>query len=163
MKNDNFELSFRLGTPEDYPAALEIQRRAYQQKEVPLYGANIPPLAETPETLSEELTDGKQLLVGVHDGEVVASLRMKTLEDGTVYFCRLSVNPDLQGKGVGQRMALAVEDFHPAATEFTLDCGDKSGENMHIYTKLGYRQTGEAFQVPNGPRVLVMRKRKDGA
>lgn len=161
MDKRDFELTIRLGTPEDYSAALEIQRRAYELKEVPLYGTNLPPLSETPATLAEEAKEGKQLLVGTHGGKVVASLRMKVLEDGAAYFCRLSVDPDLQGHGIGQRMALGFEAFHPDAKEFALDCGERSDENMHIYTKLGYRPTGEAFQVPNGPRVLVMRKRKE--
>jgi len=151
-------LSFRLGTPDDYPAALEIQRRSYALKEAPLYGQNIPPLSETPETLAAEIAEGKQLLVGVLDGKVAASLRMKTLEDGAAYFCRLSVDPDLQGQGIGKQMVAAFEEFNRDALAFTLDCGVDSAENMHIYTKLGYRETGESFQVPNGPKCLVMRK-----
>lgn len=154
------ELTVRLGTPADYPAALEIQRRAYRLKEAPLYGESIPPLAETPETLAKEIAGGKQLLVGEVDGRLVASLRMKRLESGSAYFGRLSVDPDLQGNGIGQRMALAVEDQYPDATEFVLDCGENSAENYHIYHKIGYRETGKAFQVPNGPRCLEMIKRK---
>ena len=158
--NYNFALTFRPGVPDDYEAILDIQRRAYRQKEAPLYGENIPPLKETPATLADEVAGGKTILVGVNNGRVVASLRMKPLEDGSMYWGRLSVDPDLQGKGIGQRMALAVEDFSPAANGFVLDCGDRSDENMHIYSKLGYRTTGEAFQVPGGPRVLVMKKGK---
>lgn len=158
MDREDFTLEFRLGAPADYPAALEIQRRAYLQKEAPLYGPDIPPLRETPETMAREVAEGKRLLVGVHEGKVVASLRMKTLEDGAVYFGRLSVDPDLQGKGIGQRMALAVETLHPDAPGFVLDCGDKSEENMYIYTKLGYRLTGGTVQVPGGPFCLEMRK-----
>ncbi len=154
----DFELTIRIGTPADYPAALEVQRRAYRQKEVPLYGTDLPPLKETPETLAQEVAEGKTLLVGEHDGRVVASIRTKILEDGSVYFCRLSVDPDLQGKGIGQRMALAVEEFNPEAPAIVLDCGDKSAENRHIYTKLGFQLTGNTFQVPDGPFCLEMRK-----
>lgn len=158
MRETSFELTTRLGEPADYPAALDIQRRAYKQKEAPLYGPDIPPLSETPETLTKEIAGGKRLLVGEHAGRIVASLRVQEREDGAVYFCRLSVDPDFQGNGIGQRMALAVEALHPRVREFVLDCGEKSDENMHIYTKLGYQPTGEAFQVPGGPRVLVMKK-----
>ncbi len=157
------ELHVRIGTPEDYPAALEIQKRAYQLKEVPLYGENLPPLGETPETMAREVAEGKSLLVGEMDGRVVASLRMKTLEDGSVYFGRLSVDPDMQGKGIGKRMALAVEDFHPDAHTFVLDCGERSEENHYIYSKLGYRETGKTIDVPNGPRCVEMIKRRPTA
>lgn len=154
----SIQLSVRPGAPADYVAVIAIQRRAYQMKEAPLYGPDIPPLRETPETLAKEAEEGKRLLVGELSGRVVASLRVKTLEDGAVYWCRLSVDPDLMGNGIGQRMVKAVEDMHPDAPAMVLDCGENSAENMHIYSKMGYRTTGEEFQVPNGPRVLVMRK-----
>ncbi len=158
MDKQDFALEIRVGTPDDYAQALDVQKRSYRLKEAPLYGPEIPPLSETPETLAAELAEGKTLLVGVHKGRVIASLRMKTLDDGAVYFCRLSVDPDFQGNGIGQRMALAVEKMHPDAPAFVLDCGDRSEENMHIYTKLGYRTTGNAVQVPGGPYCLEMRK-----
>jgi GNAT superfamily N-acetyltransferase len=154
------KLDIREGLAEDYPAVLEIQRRAYLLKEVPLYGADLPPLFETPETLAEERADGKTLLVGLIDGRIAASLRMCVLDDGSVYFGRLSVDPGLQGRGIGKRMALAVEDWHPDAETFVLDCGEKSVENRRLYGKLGYRETGETIDVENGPRCVVMRKRR---
>lgn len=161
MSTQKAALAIRLGRPEDYEAVLDIQRRAYRAKEAPLYGENIPPLSETPESLAHELSEGKQLVVGLLDEKIVASLRMKILEDGSAYFGRLSVDPEYQGKGFGQMMALAVEDLNPAASEFVLDCGEFSDENFHIYSKLGYRKTGKFFQVENGPKCVEMRKHKD--
>lgn len=148
----------RIGGPSDYRAALDIQCRSYEQKEAPLYGPNIPPLAETPETLAMEIAGGKTLVVGEADGRVVASLRMKRLPDGSAYFCRLSVDPDTQGRGFGQQMVAAFERLNADAPAFVLDCGVDSAENRHIYSKLGYRETGERIQVPDGPECAVMRK-----
>ncbi|MCL2000876.1 MAG: GNAT family N-acetyltransferase [Planctomycetes bacterium] len=158
MDKEKFTLHIRPGTPADFSAALEIQRRAYVQKEVPLYGPEMPLLSETPETLAGEIAEGKVLLIGEYAGRIVASLRLKVRDDESVYFCRLSVDPDFQGRGIGQRMALAVEDYHPGAKKFVLDCGDKSAENWHIYTKLGYKKTGAEKQVPNGPLCFEMIK-----
>lgn len=156
---NTYELTFRLGAEADYPAVLDIQRRAYTLKEVPLYGEDLVPLKETPETLAREVADeGKRLLVAEHGGRVVGSMRFKILDDGSVYWCRLSVEPALQGRGIGQRLVAAVEERHPDARGFVLDCGRDSVENRHIYAKSGYRETGEGFQVPGGPYVLVMRK-----
>ena len=158
MGQKGLGLKIRLGTPEDYPAALAIQRRAYELKEAPLYGQNIPPMQETPETLAAEIAGGKQLLVCECCGRLTASLRMRVREDGSVYFGRLSVDPDLQGMGIGQKMTLAVEEFNPEATEFYLDCGERSDENRHIYGKLGYQVTGREHDVPGGPHCVEMKK-----
>lgn len=160
MNSNDFPLHFRLGTPDDYSAALDIQRRAYQLKEVPLYGTDLPPLRETPQTLAGEVAGGKRLFVAENEGKVVGSMRFEILPDGTVYWCRLSVDPDLQGRGIGQRLVAALEAMHANAPAFVLDCGKDSAENRHIYSKLGYRETGEGFQVEGGPFVLEMRKEK---
>ena len=162
MAKADYELTFRIGMPEDYPAVLDIQRRAYLLKEVPLYGDNLPPLKETPETLAAEIAEGKQLLLAEHDGRVVGSMRFKILDDGSVYMCRMSVNPDCQGHGICQRAMAEVEERHPEAKGLVLECGRDSAENRYIYTKMGYRETGEGFQVPDGPYVLVMRKEMHG-
>lgn len=163
MHNEEYPLEFRLGTPADYPAVLDIQKRAYQLKEVPLYGEDLPPLRETSETLAGEIADGKHILLALHKGTLVGSMRFKPLDDGRIYWGRLSVDPDIQGKGIGQRLARAVEDFNPKAPGFVLDCGEHSAENYHIYSKLGYVKTGEGFQVPGGPYVVVMRKERGDA
>ncbi|MCD8141381.1 MAG: GNAT family N-acetyltransferase [Planctomycetaceae bacterium] len=153
-------LTYRLATAEDYPVILDIQRRAYLLKEAPLYGDDLPPLKEKPATIAAEVADGKQVLLAEQNGRVVGSLRFKRLADGSIYWGRLSVDPVLQGNGIGQRLVAEVEARHPDASGFVLDCGKHSDENRHIYTKMGYRETGEGFQVPGGPYVLVMRKDK---
>lgn len=162
MKED-IALRVRPGTPEDYEAVLAIQRRAYELKEAPLYGPDLPPLKETPATLAAELANaGRRLLVGEVAGRVAASLRMEAREDGSAYFCRLSVDPGMQGLGIGRRMVAAFEEANAGAREFVLDCGENSAENLHLYGKLGYRPTGESFRIPGGPRVLVMKKKAGG-
>ena len=151
-------LTIRTGVPDDYEAVLAIQKAAYGLKEAPLYGAGLPPLFETPESIADEVKHGITLVVGEIDGHVVASLRAMRLPDRTVHFCRLSVAPDRQGCGIGQKMTLALESLYPDAPAFILECGEKSDENMHIYTKLGYEKTGKTFQVENGPFCHEMRK-----
>ncbi len=152
------KLVMRPATPADYDSVIAIQRAAYQLKEVPLYGEGLVPLLETPETLAGEVAAGKRIVVGTVDGRVVASLRLQVRPDGEVYFGRLSVDPTLMGKGIGQAMVAGLETLFPDAPSFALDCGVKSEENNHIYTKHGYVPTGETFQVTNGPLVRVMRK-----
>ena len=151
-------LRVRAGGSDDYGAVLEIQRRAYAAKELPLYGPNLPPLRETAEDLAREAAAGARLLVGEWDGLTVGSIRLERREGGDVHLYRLSVDPAWQGRGIGRSLALAAEDVWPDAAAFALDCGEKSRENLHIYRKLGYRETGEVVRVPDGPRCLSLRK-----
>ncbi len=151
-------VTMRRARPEEYAEILAIQREAYTLKEVPLYGGNLPPLRETPETLAREAAEGKVILVGVLGGEVVASMRAQVRPDGEVYWGRLSVSPALQGRGIGQAMVAGVEGFFPDAPSFALDCGVRSEENRHIYSKLGYVATCETIQIPDGPVCGLMRK-----
>ncbi len=149
---------FRPARPDEYPVLLDIQYRAYLLKEVPLYGGDSPPLKETPETLAAEAKLGKRRMVAEFQGSVAGSLLAEVLPDGWVHICRVSVDTALMGRGIGQFMMREVEKLYPDAPGFVLDCGEKSVENFHIYGKLGYRKTGEGFQVPGGPFVWVMRK-----
>lgn len=162
MKNseNTAKLTLRRATPADFDRIVAIQRAAYELKEVPLYGPNLAPTLETPETLAEEIADGKEILVGELDGKVVASLRVRVMEDGETHWNRLSVDTTLQGRGIGQTMMREAEKLFADAPRFSLDCGVRSEENRHIYAKLGYVETGETFQVPNGPMVRIMVKER---
>ncbi|MDR3077815.1 MAG: GNAT family N-acetyltransferase [Planctomycetota bacterium] len=151
-------LRIRPGEPGDYADILEIQRRAYAAKEVPLYGPDLPPLRETIEDLAKEAAAGVRILVGECRGRLVGSIRAERREGGEAHLYRLSVDPAWQGRGIGRRLALAAEEAWPDASALALDCGEKSLENLHIYRQLGYRETGQAIQVPDGPRCLVLRK-----
>jgi GNAT superfamily N-acetyltransferase len=151
----------RPGGPEDYQAVLSIQRRAYAGKEVPLYGPDLSPLRETPESLAGELGEGRWLLVAEVDGRIAGSIRLERRGEDGIHLYRLSVDPDLQGGGLGQRLVRAAEEANPRAGFFILDCGEKSEENLYIYRKLGFRETGRVIQAPGGPRCLEMRKERE--
>ncbi len=160
MESENMASRLRLRPAErgDFERMLAVQRAAYALKEAPLYGQNLPPFMETPETLAEAIAGGTRIFVAEVDGEVVASMRVDVLEDGEAHWSRLSVDPALMGRKIAQTMLREAEALFADAPRFSLDCGERSVENRHIYLKHGYVETGESFQVPDGPRVLVMVK-----
>ncbi|MDR3210342.1 MAG: GNAT family N-acetyltransferase [Planctomycetota bacterium] len=156
-------LCFRPGRAADFPVVLAIQRQAYQLKEVPLYGPDLPPLKETVADLAREVEEGENFLLAListqETGErVVGSLRYHTEKEGWLHFGRLAVDPGFQGRGIAQALIRALEERHPEVKGFNLECGENSQENRHIYEKLGYRETGITYQIPQGPICREMRK-----
>lgn len=159
MAIDAVPVVLRPARTDEYDAALAIQHRAYTLKEAPLYGGPLNPGAiESRGEMDAMLAKGYTLMAGEYGGKLAGSMRIKPEPDGSVYLCRVSVDPDLHGRGIAQRMILALEQLFPAAPTLHLDVGDKSEENIYLYKKLGFVFTGDSHQVPNGPLCLDMRK-----
>ena len=63
--------------------------------------------------------------------------------DGSVcHVGRLVVAPDLQGRGIGRRLLLAIEQ-HAPASRFTLFTGHRSVGNLGLYRSVGYEVVRE--------------------
>jgi ribosomal protein S18 acetylase RimI-like enzyme len=48
------------------------------------------------------------------------------------------VHPDLQGRGIGTRLMVAIEQLFPEARRFELFTGSLSVRNIALYKHLGY-------------------------
>lgn len=138
-------------TPADAAEIHELQRLAYRS-EAELYGDwTIPPLvdplAETVRALSVQL-----VLKAVVDGRIVGAVRGR-LDNGTCHVGRLIVHPEAQGRGLGTRLMLALEEALPEARRFELFTGERSVRNLRLYAMLGYREYRRA---PLSPQVTLV-------
>ncbi len=141
---------------DDAEQILKLQYLCYQS-EAELYGDwSIEPLTQPLDAVRAELTRGHALVARLGD-EVVASVRARTDEDGTVHIAKLIVHPRLRRHGIGGRLLDAIERQVAAADtapkRFQLFTGHRSEGNLRLYRARGYAQVG-AREV--GPRLTLV-------
>lgn len=96
------------------------------------------------------LRDGGEFLVGVLEGEVVAMGALRRTSEGRAQITRMRVAPDLQGRGIGQRL---LDDLHRKAAELGyetlhLDTTVQQTAARRLYEKNGYREAGRGMVGP---------------
>ena len=115
-------------------------RRAAFVSEAQLYDdPNIPPLTQTLEELRADLANPEVVTLGAWIGHrLVGSIRVG-VEGTKATLGRLAVVPDLQGKGIGTQLLLAVPGhLRPDTSEVWVFTGQDSLQNLAMYAKHGY-------------------------
>ncbi|MEX0168082.1 GNAT family N-acetyltransferase [Streptomyces sp. LMG1-1-1.1] len=140
---------------------LKLQYLCYQS-EAELYGDwSIEPLTQSLDALRTELHEGYGLVARLGD-EIVASVRARLDEDGTVRIAKLIVHPRMQRHGLGGRLLDGIErhfasgaehlPVHPAK-RFQLFTGHRSEGNLRLYRSKGYEQVATREL---GPRITLV-------
>lgn len=117
--------------------ALDVMHRAFA--EYAQTGTPSGAMAETVESLSEEVAAGTSVAVVRAGGEAVAVAKHRPAKDCTLYFGRLGVVPEARGTGVAR---VLVETLREHALSLGLDglsClvrADEEG-NIALYEKCG--------------------------
>ncbi|MFF5504328.1 GNAT family N-acetyltransferase [Streptomyces roseolus] len=143
-------------TADDAEQILKLQYLCYQS-EAELYGDwSIEPLTQPLDAVRAELAEGHGLVARLGD-EVVASVRARTDEDGTVHIAKLIVHPRLRRHGIGGRLLDAIERHFAGADtapkRFQLFTGHRSEAGLRLYRARGYAQVG-VREV--GPRLTLV-------
>jgi ribosomal protein S18 acetylase RimI-like enzyme len=152
-------LVLRPATEADAPALAATIAAAFEQyrgKLVPESGA----FRETADAIAAELRKGAGAIVAERNGAIVGCVMTK-LEEGDLYFGRLSVLPTARGLGLAKRLIDAVE----AEARVHGLPGVRLGvrvvltENQRLFQSLGYRETSrEAHEGFDYPTSINMRK-----
>lgn len=128
-------LELRPATAGDVRAALAVQREAFTV-EAGLYGdPELPPLRESEAEFAAGL-DAALGLVALLDGRLVGSVRVRPA-GRSLHIARLSVAPDVQGRGIGAALLARAEAAAPA-DEALLFTGHLSAGNLRLYARAGY-------------------------
>lgn len=122
---------------EDLQKILDLQYLAYQSEAKLFNNRDIPPLKQTLEDVFDEYQKGIILKALDEEGKIIGSVR-GYLENGTVHIGKLMVQPKEQGKGIGTKLLLSIEEEFPDC-RYELFTSTKSKRNIELYEKLGYK------------------------
>ena len=115
-------------------------RRAAFVTEAQLYGdPNLPALTQSLTELVADINRPDVVTLGAWLGHrLVGSIRVE-LEAEKANLGRLAVVPDLQGRGIGTQLLMAVLQYLPEQTkEVWVFTGQDSKQNLAMYAKQGY-------------------------
>ena len=142
--------------PGDAGELLTLQRAAYVTQAQLYDDPHLPPLTQTLEQLRADLLAWPRLKASV-GARIVGSARAR--EDGEVLrIGRLSVAPDLQGRGIGTALLAAAERLAgPQVHRAALFTGRKSIANLRLYERCGYAVT-RYEDLPVGPGIVHLDK-----
>jgi ribosomal protein S18 acetylase RimI-like enzyme len=126
--------------PADAGEILTVQRAAYVT-EAQLHGDPfLPPLVESLDQIGKMIA-GSLVLKATVGTRLAGSVRAR-INDRTCLVSRLSVAPDLQGRGIGRALMLALEaEVTGLADACVLFTGHLSETNLRMYRRLGYGET----------------------
>lgn len=122
-------------------------------------------LDETVEMISTSLLKGEKALIGFVESEAIAMVRFQ-LKENHLYFSRLSVVPEFQGKGVAKLLLKGLEDYARSKGIPEIQCKVRVNvpRNIHLYHSLDYEIfEQEVVRKENGIKLQVvsMKKRVD--
>ncbi len=119
---------------------IDMNNRFTADEVIELYKANGWSAAEKPELLMKALRNSDSTVTARISGMLVGI--GNAISDGylVVYYPHLLVHPDYQGKGIGQKMMLQLQeryrDFHQQM--LTAD-----GKAVPFYEKMGFERAGQ--------------------
>jgi ribosomal protein S18 acetylase RimI-like enzyme len=151
--------ALRLATIADAPAIAATIAAAFAQyrgKLVPESGA----FGESADAIAAELKRGAGAIVAERNGEMLGCVII-SLQEGDLYFGRLSVLPTARGLGLAKRLIAAVEQDARSRGLPGVRLGVRIAlpDNQRLFQSLGYREISrEAHPGFDHPTSINMRK-----
>ncbi|GIG19353.1 GCN5 family acetyltransferase [Cellulomonas chitinilytica] len=133
------DLTIRSVTHDEAGELLTLRRAAFVTEAQQYGDPNIPPLTQTLDELRADLDADGVITLGAWSGHrMIGSIRV--LVEGTkATLGRFAVAPDLQGRGVGTRLLMAILPYLPdGIEEVWVFTGRDSLQNLALYEKHGY-------------------------
>ncbi|MGV3464521.1 MAG: GNAT family N-acetyltransferase [Heyndrickxia sp.] len=115
-------------------------------------------LEETVDSISNALKDKENGLIAYVEEKPVGMVRFQIVENG-LYFYRLSVLPEYQGKGIAKKILTSLEDYAKQKEIPTLLCKVRLAisKNIQLYRSMDYRiYDEEIVHKPNGIKIKTV-------
>lgn len=142
-------------TSADLPVLHTLVERAYRGETARAGWSHEADLLTGDRTSVEELQSyldaGEHIMVWRDEGVVRACVRLVELTDGLVYLGMLTVDPSLQGVGLGKQLLAAAETYARdtlGASRMEMQVFSRRRELLSFYDRRGYKPTGERRPFP---------------
>lgn len=145
----------------DAPIIHDLMNKAFME-----YKNVIPPssaLEETVQSVSDALEKGESAFIVYEEKDPVGMVRFQLTDHG-LYFYRLSVIPEQQGKGIAKRILNYLEDYASKINVSTIYCKVRMAvpKNIQLYSSVGYHiYDEEIVHKPNGLNIKVVLMKKE--
>jgi ribosomal protein S18 acetylase RimI-like enzyme len=144
--------------PEDAGELMTVQRAAFLIEGELNNSFTLPPMTETLDEVRKAIESDTVVLIARLGRRIVGSVR-GTAADGTGHVGRLSVAPDMHGRGIGRDLMAAIEAaLAEQVTRYELFTGATSENNLRMYRRLGYQDIGWR-PAAAAPGIAYMEKR----
>ncbi|MDR2353297.1 MAG: GNAT family N-acetyltransferase [Deltaproteobacteria bacterium] len=121
---------------EDLAKILEIQYRAFLVEAQIVSDMTIAPMTETLENVQNDFQTFTILKACRENGEILGSIR-GIRENGVTSIARLTVDPQVQGQGLGGLLLRAIEKALPSSI-YTLFTRHGNSKTVQLYLRNGY-------------------------
>ena len=131
--------------------------RKYEHAEPPTSALN-----ETVESITTEMQDGQQALIGYIEEEPVAMVRFR-LDCESLYFSRFSVVPERQGQGIAKKILKFLEEYAVQHEKSVIGCKVRADvpKNISLYESIGYHVYEESvLHRSDGTSIAVVSMKK---
>ena len=163
------DVDIRNAKPDDIPSLCRLIQKAYRGEASRAGWTTEADLLDgqrtDPEDLADILADPRQaLLTAWRDEVLLGCVLIADRGEGVGYFGMLSVDPTMQGGGLGRAL---VEAAHSAMAErfgarrVRISVFPQRDTLIAWYERLGYRMTGETLPFPYGNPRFGLPKRDD--
>lgn len=136
-------IEFKLAEKADIKSLIEVQNRSFKDDYI-AYG-ECPAYNETEEAISRQI-DNSIVYKILKDNEIVGDIIIRQKENHNYYLRVITVIPECQNLGIGQRALKFIEKAHPDAAQWDLITPFKSYRNHYFYEKMGYVKIDEYRQ-----------------
>ncbi|MGG1220071.1 GNAT family N-acetyltransferase [Priestia endophytica] len=150
-----------LATTSDATVIHDLMIKAFME-----YKNETPPssaLDETVKSVSDALGKGEKALIAFEENKPVGMVRFQLKKEG-LYFYRLSVIPEKQGKGIAKKILKSLEDYANKIDVSLTLCKVRMSvqKNIQLYSSMGYAvYDEEVVHKQNGINIKIVSMRKE--
>lgn len=148
----------RKAKKEDLELLYFMQLRAFADLYEKYQDKETSPAAEPYERTLQRFSDKNVIYYLIlEDKNIIGSMRIRE-QDKICVLVQIIILPEYQNKGHAQMAIRKVESLYPDAEYWRLDTIKQEDKLCHLYSKIGYKQTGETEHIKEGMDMVFFEK-----